>query len=363
MAKITLITGHYFGSKRRAGFHHLAKAFQELGHEVLFFTAPVSKLHQLKGDHIMQYAIKEEANQMITKEAVHSYVHFTPWHVANTRFSLTNALTSPLVPYYATFDINKEAIAFIKNSSYIVFESTPGLLLFDKIKKLNPKAKFIYRVSDDLRFLQVHPALIKYEEKILPFFDLVSIVSSHFFTLFSQKNVKLHFHGIDKQTYDQAHLNPYPLGSKNLVFIGNAYFDVNFLEVASSLFPEFNFHIIGPIQNLPIKPNIKAYGEMPFQETIGYIKYADAGLHTLQQTNGAEAFTDTLKVHQYTYCQLPIVAPSFLKTSRKHAFYYTPGNAASIQASLEKALRYPHCEVDNRNVLDWKELAQKLIIE
>ncbi len=300
---------------------------------------------------------------MIAKGGLHSYVHYTPWHVANTRFRLTNALTAAIVPYYANFPIAKEALSFIKSSSYIVFESTPGLLLFDKVKKLNPGAKYIYRVSDDLRFLQVHPALIKYEAKVLPSFDVVSIVSAHFFNLFKQKNVRLHYHGIDKQTYDQPHVNPYPAGSTNLVFIGNAYFDRDFLETASTLFPDAKFHIIGPIQGLPKHPNIIAYGEMPFYETVGYIKYADVGLHTLHRARGAEAFTDTLKVHQYTYCQLPIVAPSFLKTNRKHAFYYTPGNAATIQTSLENALGFLHDEVDNSNVLDWKELAQKLIKE
>lgn len=363
MPKITLFTGHYLGSKRKAGFHHLAKAFQELGYEVLFFTAPVSKLHQLKGDHIMQYAIKEEANRVITKDVFKSYVHYTPWHVANTRFRLTNALTTPIVPFYANFPIDEEAVSFIQSSAYIVFESTPGLLLFERVKKLNSGAKYIYRVSDDLRFLKVHPALISYEKSILPSFDLVSIVSSHFFSLLKHENIRLHFHGIDKQTYNQTHVNPYPAGTTNLVFVGNAYFDTDFLQIAASLFPDVKFHIIGPIQGLPNHPNILPYGELPFHETVRYINYADAGLHTLRQARGAEAFTDTLKVHQYTYCQLPIVAPDFLKTNRKHAFYYTPGEPDSVYAAIKNALNFPHHEVDNSSVLDWKELAQKLITE
>lgn len=361
MPKITLITGHYWGSKRRAGFHHLAKAYQELGYEVLFFTAPASKLHTWKKDHLMQYPIKEEANHFIPKENnLWSNVHFTPWHVANTRFKITNLLTAPLAPLYATYPITKEAIGFIRDSSYIIFESTPGLFLFDKIKRINPKAKFIYRVSDDLRFLNVHPALIKYESEVIPAFDLVSIVSAGFLNLFKEKNVKLHYHGINKTVFNQPLKNPYAPNTQNLVFIGNAYFDTNFLEIASTLFKNVLFHIIGPIKNLPERPNIIAYGELPFKETIPFVKHATAGLHTLERTLGAEAFTDTLKVHQYTYCRLPIVAPSFLKSNREHAFYYSPGEAESIQSAIENALVFPHEKVDNQNVLDWKELAQKL---
>lgn len=361
MPKITLVTGHYWDSKRRAGFHHLAKAYQELGYEVLFFTAPASKLHVWKGDHITQYPIQEEANQLIQKGKLISYVHFTPWHVANTRYKLTNLLTNPIARFYSSYPISKEAVDFIQKSDCIIFESTPGLFLFEKFKILNPTAKFIYRVSDDIRFLNVHPALIKYEAKILSSFDLVSIVSSQFFNLFNQKNVKLHFHGINKQAFNQPLPNPYPEDSQNLVFIGNAYFDTSFLEIASSIFAKLHFHIIGPIKDLPTKPNISAYGELPFQETIKYVKYASAGLHTLEETKGAEAFTDTLKVHQYTYCKLPIIAPEFLKTSRKHAFYYQPGNVTSIKSAVRKALDFPHQDVENRNVLDWKELAQTLL--
>ncbi|AHM61787.1 glucuronosyltransferase [Flammeovirgaceae bacterium 311] len=361
--KVTLITGHYWNSKRRAGFHHIANALQELGHEVLFFTAPVSKLHELKGDHIVQYAIKEEANRVINKGEVLSYLHYTPWHVANTRFALTNLLTTPVASLYQHFKFAKEAAAFIAESAYIIFESTPGLLLFDKVRELNPKAKYIYRVSDDLRFLNVHPALIKYENRILLKFDLVSIVSSHFHSLFKTKNVKLHFHGINKQIFNEALDNPYPQNTVNLVFVGNAYFDVSFIEIASELFPDYKFHIIGPIQGLPDKQNIIKYGELPFQDTVKYIRHASAGLHTLEHTKGAEGFTDTLKVHQYTYCKLPIVAPEFLRSNREHAFYYQSGQKDSIRLAVTSALKYPKENIDAADVLDWKELAGKLLTE
>lgn len=361
MSKITMISGHYLDSKRKAGFHHIANAFIETGNEVLFFTAPVSKLHKLKNDHIFQYPIEGETNQIVKKGNIQSYLHYTPFHIANTRFLLSNILTTPLVSFYSKFSIHKEAESFIQQSEYIIFESTPGLFLFKKFKSLNAKAKYIYRVSDDLRFLKVHPALIDLEKNILPKFDLVSIVSPRFFNFMKGDNVKLHFHGINKAVFNQTLLNPYPENTENMVFVGNAYFDVSFLEIASNLFPNVKFHIIGPIHNLPKSPNIKGYGELPFINTVPYIKFASAGLHTLELSPGADAFTDTLKVHQYTFCKLPIIAPSFLKSNRGHAFYYQPGDIESIRSAVGSALNFPHSLVENENVLDWKELAKRLI--
>lgn len=365
MSRITMITGHYWGSKRKAGFHHLANALQELGHEVLFFTAPVSKLHKLKNDHIFQYPIEQEANVVVKKDKLLSYVHYTPFHIANTKYKISNFLTSPLSSIYSKFSIQEEAQEFIRNSDYIIFESTPGLFLFDRIKKINRSAKYIYRVSDDLRFLRVHPSLIKYEDKIVSKFDLVSVVSTFFFKTFTQSNVKLRFNGINKAVFDQEYENPYSSNAKNLLFIGNASFDFNFLEVASALYPDMIFHIIGPIKDLPAKKNIQAYGEIPFLDTIKFIKHADVGLHTITYKDGAESMTDALKALQYTYAKVPIVAPEFLKNSRPHTFYYTsgPNSKQSIKVAIDNALSFPKEKIENGNILDWKELAEIILTD
>ena len=85
-----------------------------------------------------------------------------------------------------------------------------------------------------------------------------------------------------------------------------------------------------------------------------------AGLHTLAYSNGAEAFTDSLKVMQYTYLGLPIVAPEFLRSDRPHLFCYQPEDPASIRTALDGALQYDRSQVPRRSVRSWEELAQAL---
>lgn len=358
-----MVTGHYLDSKRKAGFHHLANAFAEQGHEVLFFTAPISKLHKLKRDHLFQYPIEIEANKITAKGNILSYLYYTPFHLANTKFKLTNLVSSPLSSIYSNYHIQKEAEDFIATSDYIIFESTPGLFLFDRFRILNSKAKFIYRVSDDLRFLQVHPAVIKYEDKIISKFDLVSIVSSYFSSYFKTPNVKLRYNAINKQIFDQQYQSPYPAGKKNLLFIGNANFDAGFLEIASSLFPDLQFHIIGPIPETVSRNNIKYYGEIPFAESVKFIKHADLGLHTITYKKGAESMTDALKALQYTYAKIPIVAPEFLKNSRPHTFYYSLDTykEESIREAIINALNYPIETISSEGIMDWKELASNIL--
>lgn len=363
MTKVTLVTGHYWGSKRRAGFHHLAQAYRKLGFEVLFFTAPVSYLLKLKGDYRFEYNLQHEAGKVIEKEeGLYSYVHFTPWHVANLRLSVLNQLSLPFLPLYSRYSF-RAAVDFIRASDLIIFESSPGLYLFKRFQQLNQKARLAYRVSDDLRLLNVHPGLIKLEENILPEFDVVSVPSSYIYKTLAAhapKKLQLNHHGINKHVYDVAHPSPYVGNKVNLVFIGNDYFDLGFLDIASTVYKDYLFHIIGPIADLPVKDNVKIYGEMPFQDTVPYVQHADAGLHTLSYKPGSESFTDSLKVLQYSYCKLPIVAPDFLRTPRKNTFCYTPGDEASIKSAIAQAINSKKESYNNIEVKSWEEVASNL---
>jgi 2-beta-glucuronyltransferase len=75
---------------------------------------------------------------------------------------------------------------------------------------------------------------------------------------------------------------------------------------------------------------------------------------------GAESLGDSLKVIQYSYCKLPIVAPSFLSLKRSHAFYYKPGDDDSIRNALLGAREFDRSMVKREGILSWDELALKL---
>jgi 2-beta-glucuronyltransferase len=93
---------------------------------------------------------------------------------------------------------------------------------------------------------------------------------------------------------------------------------------------------------------------------VPWLQHADVGLSTLRYRRGAESFTDSLKIIQYTYCRLPIVAPDFLRSSRTNVFTYRPGDAASIRGALAAARAFDRSTVDRSAIGTWDDLARKL---
>lgn len=365
MKKIILITGHYWLSKRKAGFHWLANAFWQLGWEVTFLTVAISYLSLLKKDYRFQYPILKQANQLIEiKPKFYSYVYFTPWHPANLRLDLFNHLSKELFRHYSSF-INSVLDQEIKASDLFIFESTPGIVLFDYFSSLNQKAKLIYRVSDDLAFLKNHPLVLKKEQECASQFDLVSVPSEFLYHKFKDNsNCCLHYHGIPKALFQDNCQSPYQTHNQiNAIFVGNSYLDYDFFYWASQLFPNWSFHIIGNFPNLSDYnyENVIAYGEMPFSETIPYLVHADIGLQVRTYSPGVESLSDSLKVIQYTYCQLPIVAPSYLPSSREHFFYYYPRDPTTIKKALLKASCYPREKINTQGIYSWEELALELL--
>lgn len=365
MKKAVLISGHFYKSKRKAGFHLISEAFTNSGYATIFITAPCSYLFRVKKDHYSN-KIPFKKNKVVKHETnVYSYIHFTLFHVFNFKNIIINYLTCYLFKIYQLFTFSKELKKEIKESNIIILESTPGLFLFNKLKKLNPNARYVYRVSDDLEILNAHPSLIKFENNILNKFDLVSVPSQYIFDKLkgksSEANIRLHYHGINKELYDSELINPYRKKSVNAVFIGVTGLDYKFLEHAALNHLGITFHIIGPLEEKVKYDNIKYYGEMPFEKTIPYVKYADIGLHTIEYSKGAESFTDSLKVHQYTYCGLPIISSYFLKSERKNSFYYKDNQ--DIELAIKKCFDFGKNEQLKEYVSSWEELRLKLLTE
>jgi 2-beta-glucuronyltransferase len=364
MKRVVLVTGHYLGSKRQAGFHWLADAYWRAGWEVLFFTAAISWFSWLQRNYRMAYPVRREANQVHwVRPGLGSYVWFTPWHPVNLRMRLLNRMLRPVFARYGDLPLGA-AEGCVRQADLIVFESKPGLLLYAQYKRLNSRARYVYRVSDDLRLLRSsHPVVLEAEERYAPQFDLISVPSAHVLQRFHHlPQAVLHYHGIRKDLFDRDCPNPYPQGAweTNLVFVGISHFDYDFLHTASVSFPHWAFHIIGPIPHLPRRANVLAYGEMPFLDTVPYIKHADIGLSVRTHTPATESLTDSLKIIQYTYCGLPIVVPEHLRSSRLNTFCYTPGDAASMRQALLAARHFDRSKVVTDGIRSWDEVAREL---
>lgn len=361
---VTFLSGHYFQSKRKAGFHWLAEAFLSLGYHVTFVTCPISWLSWLKKDHRFDYPVLEEKGNVVNvKENLESYLFFTTVHPINCRNKILNMISGPLFSLYGR-EIPPKMQELIVRSDLIIFESNQSLLLFETINRINESARKIYRVSDDVRKLRFHPIVPHTETQIIQNFDLVSLPSKSIYPRFSNlKNVKIHNHGIQKGSFEKTTPNPYLSNTINLVFVGSSHFDFKFLEIASSLFPDYLFHVIGPIPEKVRKRNVRFYGEMAFQETIPLIKYAQIGLQT-RTDDGliAQTLTDSLKVLQYSYCRLPIIAPITMKNDwRKNMFFYEPSDAETIRKAIFSATLFDKKSFDNSDINNWEEVASSII--
>ena len=353
--KVTLITCHTPFSARKAGFHWLANSFRRKGWDVNFVTG-YSIVDYLKRDYRFKLLKDTKFNVAIhVEEGFSNYVAFRWWRPFNLQNGYLNKLTQPFFRRYG--DWKKEAFyQSISGSRIIVLESTYDLLYFPEVKKRNPGAKFIYRVSDDLTTFNVHPFMIDAEEVLSESFDLVSVPNRAIYNRFKRFcNPVLQPHGIPKYLFDIETVNPYRSEGKNAIFVGNSSFDHGFLKLCSLNFQDVYFHIIGPIAREVESDNVIYYGEIPYKDTIKYIKNADVALSPMI-TGG---LMESNKIIQYRYCRLPIVISDVNKGDEDNIFYYTPGNENSIIAAMNAALSCDIEESTRDGVTDWDDLVEE----
>jgi 2-beta-glucuronyltransferase len=356
--RVILISGHYLGSKRRAGFHHLAEAYWGLGWDVTFVTAAISVLSRLRGDFRFAYPVREEANRLVpVRERLSSYVLMTRTHPGNLGLGIANRLSSPWFARYARVPLGPLEVR-IRAADLVVFEGTAALLLVERIRALAPGARLVYRASDDLRALGVHPLILEAEARTVPLFDLVSAPTPEIAEVLAAYGpVEVHPPGIDKRAFDQTTQSPYDAGP-SAVFAGvSPLFDYESLGTAAELAPHVAFHVIGP-PSRPSPPNVTFQPERPFEEVVPFLQHATFGL--LLFPPGYGSLGQGGKVAQYSYCRLPIVAPSHLGSDRANVCDFEPGDRDSLARALAEAEAMPHSPAFADGIMSAEELATVL---
>jgi 2-beta-glucuronyltransferase len=251
---------------------------------------------------------------------------------------------APIADYLATADL-------------VVFESGDVLLLFERVRRLAPQARLVYRVSDVLELVRAHPIVLEAERRTAPRFDLVSVPTPSMAGRFPSGTLVRHdAHGIEKRAFDKNVATPFvrPL---NAVFSGVARLDRSALEAAALALPEWTFHVLGYRIRSMKASNIRFYGRLDFEQTVPYLKHADVGLQLLEQSPGAECFAGSLKMIQYAYCRLPIVAPAFMRTSRPNVHYYDPLDHSSVAAAVRAAAAAGRCDGCAHRSSSWEDVA------
>ena len=223
-----MLSNHWYPSPRRAGFHHLADTWHASGHHITFATVGFSWISYARHDFRTRYpGIWQARNMMQTMcPGLDSYVHFTPLHPHTTMFPLLDGLLASKMDKYDRYPLGPLEKR-ISGADVIVYESNSALFLTWKCWRLAPRARHIYRVSDDIRTLRsTPPRMVALEKELAPKFSLISVpcvwLAQKFLEL---PNVRILPHGVDKEVFDACKTNPYVPGTTNAVFCGLGFYD------------------------------------------------------------------------------------------------------------------------------------------
>lgn len=252
----------------------------------------------------------------------------------------------------------------VRRADIIVIESCVAVCLFDHLKRRAPSAKFLYCASDRLSVAGMHPYLEEILNDTASKYDLIRIPAEAMKGDFpSSANVQFLPHGLDKSVFDAATESPYAERTVNAVVAGDMNSDTGAIRTMASAFPDVVFHVFGKLHFAAVDlPNVVNHGEVAFSSLATFIRHADVGIAPYKLKEGAEYLSQSsLKMIQYTYCRLPIVAPFFAKNGRDHVCGYDGSSIVSIRNALTTALEYDRSKIDHAGITTWNEVVSAML--
>ncbi len=333
--RIVMISGyHDYRSKRRADLHFLCEAFAREA-EVFFLSVRYSLINRLQVDP--RHDLTARANRIETVDGVRCLLVRTLLHPIR--------LPAPLAVLeraaYRRFGrrLPHLAVEAVAQADIVYVESGIAVTYLPAIRALNPRARLIYVGSDGLatinqaapirEALRAHAGLLSAARLAAPQLraDLPPEVPCYLIP-----------HGIDRAQFARAAPSPYPAGSRNAVSVGSMLFDESFFRIAAALFPDVVFHVIGSGATMAPPGNVRLYPEMPFAETLPFLKHCDVAIAPYRAGVPAYLTHSSMKLAQYNVLGKPAVCPEAVAGSGLGRFGYVPGDPASIDAAIRAAL-------------------------
>ena len=353
-----------FGT-RKTGMVFWAETLAKLGWDTHAVTVQLSMLSRLAGSTRLDPVPAAERNAWLRRGVnLSSYVWIPLLHPARlggVLDAIAGRLLCSVYPRLLPQSIREVAA----RADLIVIESCSAVALFPFLKRLAPAARFVYCASDRLDVVGMQPALSDILRETAPHYDLVRVPARSMIADFSPPT-RAQFipHGIDKAAFDSALPRPYPAGSKNAVVAGEMMFDREVVLSLAERFPEVTFHAFGrmPLADVTHLANLRFHGEVPFRSLVPYLIHADVGLAPyLYQPRLDYLAESSLKLLQYTYCRLPIVAPQFASSGQPHVIGYAAGDAASAAQAMERELRFDRATIGSNAAADWSEMMRAVL--
>jgi 2-beta-glucuronyltransferase len=358
MDRILIVSGHDFRSPRKANIHFIARELAKSA-SVRFLSLGYSNLSLIKGDPRLELA--GQANVASYHNGVECFLWKTFIHPCNIGAPSLRWFERAHFRYYRSH-LPQLALSWIRDAGTVIVESGLGVAFIELIRQSSPEARIIYNASDDLTVLGCSPFLLSELSRVARYVDWARIPSKALARGFSNDlPLFLIPHGIDFQVWEQEETSPYESGI-HAVSVGSMLFDESFVASAAELFPEVQFHIIGPgrTSRALSRANIHVYGEMKFAKTAKYIKHAKFCIAPYRRNENATYLADTsMKLIQYDFLGLPAVCPSFATGKHPNRFAYEPGDLASIKRAIQTAMRQGRHQPGHYR--SWADVANRLI--
>ncbi|MTI05560.1 polysaccharide biosynthesis protein GumK [Roseibium denhamense] len=356
---IVFISRHDYRTGWKAGIHFIADAVRNLGHKVRFVSVGFSPLSMIAEDH--RKPLYGKANRWETVDNIDCYLWQSPIHPFGKGLGRYKRLTNFLFRWWIRSPC-KALDQACREADLIVVQSGVSATLAGRARRHAPKATIVYLASDLLETIDAHPYIARQLFKDRKKLDTVAVISRPMapHLEYLERPIVYLPQGILKSRF--KHTTPSPFtAERNIVTVGSMLFDEAFFKAAAPAFPDIVFHHIGTPEFETDHKNIVFYGRLPFEETLPYLKHANAGIAPYLDSDNTEYLADSsLKLAQYEFLKLPAVCPHFAVGGRPSRHGYTPGDAPSIVGALQNALSTPF-EDGESDVLDWCDVGARVI--
>lgn len=386
MKKIVYITTHNWDTKRQGGFHKFAEATANAGFETVFFSFPRPYYgYFMKREQLNPTVIKALTKGINYNLYDNNQKKCSLLNITFPTFRLPDSIGRLLPDFIMNFMLKKSfrtfkcfAKKFLTDTDYFVFESCEGVAFIDKLKKLFPNAKMIYRPSDPMVYSSIPQRVKILEQHMLYTADLSIIVNQEGVEAyrssipdFEEKvNYTVLSNGIDLESYKKSYPIPKTLEKPNtILYVGAWEVEWNLLFEAANKLPESNFIVVCPnypstkileqvkqISNLEYVPGIKP-SEVPAWITncsvvmVPYVTdfYKDRPLGITAKYYQAMAAGKPI----VAYCDTPKLKEVGVTVTYKYEDFIN-----AIKNVLSKENQKYQFDLQGRN---WNDICQKFI--
>lgn len=252
--KLVFISNHDYLAKRQGGFHVYAKILSK-EHDVVFFSYPRSLFIKIRKNKLIEYDnidyFKERIIQSDKVLNVSRLFLILPSKIQKffPKFLIRYFHVSPY------FLFKKFCKKYFDGVDCFIFESNASVIIYETLKKLYPKAKFVYRPSDPMLNSKSMGFYHKFEIDFVKKCDFVFPVNKEGVELYKKhipnlnmEKVEIISNGIDISLYDKDYERPKEFGEYSNIacYVGARPAQWDLLEYAAYKLPDVNFFIICP---------------------------------------------------------------------------------------------------------------------